>query len=334
MPVKSKDINKFVTASYQPNKEAPTNIGGYELDKSLSTRKAKVYHDPITNKTIVANRGTTGTLSDWANNLEYIRGRYGSTDRMKQAEHVQDEAIKKYGKVDTNITHSQSAIIGRRLNEEGKTGQVIEVNPAIMFEKQKKNEHIIKSTYDPVSALTNINPFLKKENIHQIKAETINPLIEHSADILQRVNTEYGKGMRLGINNVTSSTYIDSVCKNIRGYHGCFIKDKLPKLERGFYVINLDGTSHWTCLCIDDDCYYFDSFGFLAPTEVEKKIGKYYWNDGDVQDIDSSACGYYCIAFIKHMSGKRHKLKAFNDFLKLFSKDTKKNDMILKMLVQ
>ncbi len=235
MPLTSNEVNKFVSSSY--DKKGTPQINNYVLDKELSTRKAKVYHDPTTNKTVVANRGTTGTLSDWKNNLEYVRGRYDSTDRMKQAENVQDKAIQKYGKVNTNVTHSQSGIIGRKLNEKGKTRQVIEVNPAIMFEKQKKNEFIVKSQNDPVSLLTNINPFLKEKNNTIIQGITNNPLTEHSADVLQRINQTIGKGIKLkvGFNNETTSDEIDKNLKNIHNYHGCYIKDELPKkLINGF----------------------------------------------------------------------------------------------------
>lgn len=337
MPLKSKVINEFVTASYKKNKDADPKIGNYELDRSLSTGKAKVYHDPIANKTIVANRGTTGTLSDWKNNLSYITGQYDKTERLKQAENVQDEAIKKYGKVDTNITHSQSAIIGRKLNQKGKTGQVIEVNPAIMFEKQKKNEYIIKSTYDPVSALTNINPFLKKENVYEINADSINPLKEHSADILQRVDTEYGTGMKLGFNNITSDSDIDEMLYHISNYKGCFVKDELPKeLENGFYVVNLNGQSHWCALQKEGDIYFwFDSYGFPAPIEVIDRIDmdSYFWNEIQIQDLDSTACGYYCVAYVFFMNQKMNPFKSFVQFCKLFNKDTNKNDKILKVLL-
>lgn len=332
--MRTKQINQFVTASYQKNREAPTNIDNYELDKELSTRKAKVYHDPNTNKTVVANRGTASSISDWKNNLDYITGNYDKTDRLKKANRVQDQAIQKYGKVDTNVTHSQSAIIGRKLNEQGKTGQVIEVNPAIMFEKQKKNEHIIKSKYDPVSVLTNVNPFLKKENITEIGNNTMNPLTEHSADVLQRIDTEVGNGLKVGFNNETSGDELDEMCKNISEYHGCFIKDQLPKLQNGFYIVNLNGHSHWCALYIDgDNNYYFDPFGFVPPTEVEDKIKPYYYNDEQIQDMNDSSCGYYCIGFIKFMNHKVDALKSYNDFIHLFSQDSKDNEKILSALI-
>lgn len=183
--VVASDVSKFVEASYQKPKEATEQIGDFILDKDLSTRKAKVYHDPKTNKTIVANRGTTGTVSDWTNNLRYgadlatgnLFNFYENSDRMKQAEKVQKEAIKKYGSVDTNIGHSQSGIITRNLNKEGLTGEVININPASFFEKPKKNEKTYRSTYDPVSIFSKGATTLKG---------SLNPLKAHSTSFIKK----------------------------------------------------------------------------------------------------------------------------------------------------
>jgi hypothetical protein len=285
------EVKKFVEASYEDGKGKTERIGNYLLDKQLSTAKAKVYHDPVNKKTVVANRGTKGTLSDWRNNLQYIRGKYDETDRMKQAEEVQRKAIAKYGKVDYNVGHSQAGIITRKLNEKGLTGQVINLNPASMFEKQKENEYVIRSKTDPVSILHALNPFARKENTTTTSG-TSNLLKEHSTDILTRLDPtqQIGKGKyslanlpprttkggQLITNELTNYD-IDAYMKHfkIKNYHGCFIKDEIPELNDGFYVINLNGQSHWTCLCKhNNEYYYYDSFGFVAPLEVEKAIKK------------------------------------------------------------
>lgn len=181
--LQAEDIKHFVNASYEKKGSAPTDINGYQLDKELSNGQAKVYHHPETGKTIVANRGTQGTLQDWANNLAYMTGMYDRTGRWKNAQRTQEEAIKKYGKVDTNVGHSQSGVITRKLNALGKTGEVINVNPASLGERQKANETVVKSTFDPVSI------FQPKSNRNvMIKAKTYNPLTEHSGNILGRLN--------------------------------------------------------------------------------------------------------------------------------------------------
>ena len=342
------EIKQFVEASYEPKKGETEQIGNYVLDKELSTRKAKVYHDPINDKTIVANRGTIGTLSDWTNNAQYLMGNYNKTDRMKQAERVQKEAIQKYGKVDTNVGHSQGGIITRRLNEKGLTNEVINLNPASKGEKVRKNEFIIKSMTDPVSILQK----QPKKRTTKTKG-TLDFLKEHSTDILDRLNPKQligrGEDVKNVSNNMMTDTDIDNYMKKlkIKDYHGCYIKDELPELNKGFYVINLNGQSHWTCLCKDYDEYgnnyylYYDSFGFLAPIEVEKSIERdnmgrkteYFSMENQLQDINFTSCGFFVIGWCKFLNNKKNKIKAYQDFIKKFTIDPSKNDAILKKLI-
>jgi cupin superfamily acireductone dioxygenase involved in methionine salvage len=104
----------------------------------------------------------------------------------------------------------------------------------------------------------------------------------------------------------------------------------------GYYVINLNGKSHWTCLLKDGKhFYYFDSFGFPASEEVEEQIGDYIYSDVDIQNIKSTSCGYFCVVWMKYMQEHKHKDKeiCFSSFLKLFSKDSKKNETILHNLL-
>jgi hypothetical protein len=336
------EIKQFVEASYEPKKGETEQIGNYVLDKELSTRKAKVYHDPIHDKTIVANRGTTGTLSDWTNNVRYLMGNYNNSDRMKQAEKVQKEAIEKYGKVDTNVGHSQGGIITRRLNEKGLTGEVINLNPASMGEKVRKNEFIIKSMTDPVSLLQK----QPKKRITKTYG-TLNFLKEHSTDILDRLNPRQLIGR--GITNMMTDQDIDNYMHKlkIKDYHGCYVKDELPELNKGFYVINLNGQSHWTGLYKDYDEYgnnyylYYDSFGFPAPIEVEKVIQRdnmgrktdYFSMENQMQDVDHTSCGFFVIGWCKFLNNKKNKIKAYQDFITKFTEDTTKNDAILKKLI-
>jgi hypothetical protein len=337
------EVKQFVDASYMPKKEGIPQIGNYVLDKQLSTRKAKVYHDPVSDKTVVANRGTTGTASDWLNNAKYLMGNYKKTDRMKQAEKVQKEAIQKYGKVDTNVGHSQGGIITRQLNKQGLTNEVINLNPASKGEKVMKNEFIIKSALDPVSVLQ------KQPTKRTTKTKgTMNLLKEHSSDILNRLNPKQIIGGQ--INNMLTDSDIDDYMKKlkVKDYHGCYIKDELPELNKGFYVINLNGQSHWTVLYKDIDEFgnnsylYFDSFGFPAPKEVEQAIkrdnmGKeteYFSMENQLQDISHTSCGFYVIGWCKCLNNKKNKIKAYQDFIKKFTTDPSQNDVILKKLIK
>ena len=189
------EIEKFVSASYG-NED---NVNQYQLDKDLSTGENKVYHNPSTGKLVVANRGTEGSMADWTNNLAIPLGVYDQTSRYKRAEDVQRKAIDKYGKIpDENVGHSQSGAITHELNKKGLTKEVINVNPANFFQKQQPNEFNIRSSADPVSMLTNLNPFKRPSRNTDIKATSFNPFTEHSAKILGRVNPSqlFGRGRR------------------------------------------------------------------------------------------------------------------------------------------
>ena len=128
---------------------------------------------------------------------------------------------------------------------------------------------------------------------------------------------EYAEKMGLPLNNI-------------------LMRDEMNYLnEEGFYIINLDNSNgngtHWTSLFYHPlNSYYFDSYGFVPPLEVEKKIRPYIYNDADIQDFNSEACGYYALAFIKFLYDKSNKEVAFKEFLRLFKNNTKENDDILK----
>ena len=116
------------------------------------------------------------------------------------------------------------------------------------------------------------------------------------------------------------------------------MRDEMNELKNdGFYIINLDNSNgngtHWTALYFQGNplnSYYFDSFGFVPPLEVEQKIKPYLYNDADIQDFNSEACGYYCLAFIKFLHDKNDIELAFRQFLQLFGNKTTENDNILE----
>lgn len=141
--------------------------------------------------------------------------------------------------------------------------------------------------------------------------------------------------------NLTSNTELLDILKNDNiKINGVFAKDKLKKpLKDGFYIINLDDSTgegtHWTALYKINDGFslYYDSFGFPAPEEIEDLLHKYEYNKKQIQDIKSTSCGFYCIAFIKFMINKQDKMKAFNTFCNLFRTNTIDNEIILHQLL-
>ena len=337
------DIKGFIDASYTDRTE--NKIGDFVLDKQLSTRKAQVYHNPVTDEVVINNRGTTGTVADWTNNVAYMAGLYDQTDRMKQAEKVQRKAIDKYGHVDVNVGHSQGGIITRKLNEKGLVNEVINVNPAAMFEKQRKNETVIRSSRDLVSGLHAINPFAKKKRTHVVKG-VFNPVREHGTEVLSRMkHTFVGKGVT---DNELNNYELDDFMAHfkIKDYHGTFIKDQLPELNDGFYIINLNGHSHWCALYKfinkqgEASYYYFDSFGFPPPKEVETAVYKdtrqkteITWSAKQIQDIEQTSCGFFVVAWIRFINRRSlNKEKLYNQFLKKFGEPSENDEIIKKMV--
>jgi len=146
------------------------------------------------------------------------------------------------------------------------------------------------------------------------------------------------QGGQIQKNDLTNKE-IDELVKHykIKNYNGCYIDDRLPeKLMNGYYVINLNGNSHWTCLLKDGNkYYYFDSFGFPASAEVEDQIGEYIYSDIDIQNINSTSCGFFVIIWMKYMQEHKHKNKeiCYASFLELFSNHTEENEKILHDLL-
>ena len=140
-----------------------------------------------------------------------------------------------------------------------------------------------------------------------------------------------------GLSNELTNGEIDELVEHykIKKFHGCHIDHQMPsKLIDGYYIINLNGHSHWTVLLKDGkNHYYVDSYGFPASEEIEDQIGEYIYSTNQLQNIDSSSCGFFCIAWMLYMSSRKNKESAYTDFLNLFSKNTKNNEVVLNQLL-
>lgn len=231
------ELNKFIKASYAKKSDRPKQIGDYILDEQLSKSSVSIYHNPITKKAVVTHRGTSPTISDWKNNLDFIRGNYESTDRFKRSKEAQEKAEAKYGSknIDT-VGHSQGSILANKLGKN--SNHIINVNPAYISADIGANETNIRSSGDIVSSL--LNPISsiknlfgeKKSKIETIKAESYNPLKEHSSDILLK-DTEkiYGGYIMSGLSKDKIAFFKEHgiVIRKVRGMPHYVIKvDKKP----------------------------------------------------------------------------------------------------------
>jgi hypothetical protein len=158
---------------------------------------------------------------------------------------------------------------------------------------------------------------------------------------------------------------IERICKKLElPIVGVFSKNELYNIPRkvGSYYINMmdddkvDGEgnngSHWVLAKIycDDDrddreedegnglcnALYFDAFGFGMPKAVSaflKPFKPVYCNNREIQNVNSTQCGWYCIAcdyaLEYHQDGETY-LEDYEKFLNMWSTNVKKNLTILK----
>ena len=185
-------LTDFVNQGYD-NKNRK-DIDDFILDTSISTDENQVYHNPITNQTVVNLRGTEGTIKDWGNNLYGAVGLYKYTDRYQRAQKIKNEAIAKYGKISIT-SHSQGNFSGKEFAKDKNVTESISLNPA-GFSKLGEKEHVVRSNKDIVSLPTAI---LNKgnKNITTVKSKLplLNPynlakyiINQHSTKILGKVD--------------------------------------------------------------------------------------------------------------------------------------------------
>ena len=194
--ISSHETQRFVEQSYLKNSQRDDAVGAFHLDRALSNDRAAVYYNQATNNALIVNRGTTGTLQDWSNNVSLATGQYADTERMKHALDTQLAVRAKYpGWKITNVAHSQSQAIVTNLNAQGLTDEVITLNGATMpWDVQANNETRIRSSADLVSGFQVLQPTRRRNKT--IQHVSFNPLSEHSANILERLNpiTVFGRG--------------------------------------------------------------------------------------------------------------------------------------------
>jgi hypothetical protein len=170
-------------------------------------------------------------------------------------------------------------------------------------------------------------------------------------DIGNRLNMiSEGAGLKLKHDKLTtlsnSDLYSIAIKLKIK-LVGIYMKDELNSdLKQGCYIINLqnhdEGGSHWTAFIKDrNDIYYYDSFGVVPPQNLYDvfKIDShniYYLDQLNRRDqnIDSTSCGWWCIAYLYYMTNSKDPmLDRMKKFEKKFNKDTKQNEIDLKKYI-
>ena len=138
-----------------------------------------------------------------------------------------------------------------------------------------------------------------------------------------------GKGTTPSSIYPDESLYEDQITEIIQKHDGVFCpviahdemeKIILNKTKPTFFIMNLSnrkspsGGTHWTAVWIDKkDCCYFDSFGREPDKQTKQELTtlldgnnlntlrKFKYNTNEIQDINSSDCGFMSIKFIENM---------------------------------
>ena len=95
----------------------------------------------------------------------------------------------------------------------------------------------------------------------------------------------------------------------IKHFRGVYSRDALPTkiLTNEVGIINLDSEigsgTHWVAYRNGKNvAEYFDSFGLIMPSEIQKYLstsGKQIFHSGDeIQERDSVLCGYWCLYYL------------------------------------
>ena len=191
----NEDLQALLSKSY--HSKHPSDYKDFVVDKELSGQRVQVYHNPTTQQTIVAHRGTA-SAPNWIENVAYAVSNDKSGKAFQHSKKIQDQAYSKYGKENiTTIGHSKGALHAQEYGKEGK--EVITLNKPVnitdaLFTRVPKSQTDIRTQYDPVSFL---RPFQRGSKVETIKSTTKNPLKEHKTSVLGRLDPRkmFGKGM-------------------------------------------------------------------------------------------------------------------------------------------
>lgn len=129
-------------------------------------------------------------------------------------------------------------------------------------------------------------------------------------------------------------------------FQGVFASNELPKhITRwpAAYIVNTDPRSkpgsHWVAIFAPQrsKIEYFDPYGIPPFVNsiikfIRRNSKRWYFNDLQFQPSAplSTACGLYCILFVRIRCGRI----GFNDFVKLFAKNNTVNDVLAELYMK
>jgi len=150
---------------------------------------------------------------------------------------------------------------------------------------------------------------------------------------------------RLSKKNGLTSLQINEILKDLKNFAGCHSKDRLPPVKQNYwYIVNMEDSvdkngiplpgTHWVSFITKNNIlYYFDPFGIICPVEILKvdPNDTVVYNTEQLQNEESTCCGFFSIALI--LSNKSDIKNDFQKFIRNFSNNTSRNDMVLKLML-
>lgn len=141
--------------------------------------------------------------------------------------------------------------------------------------------------------------------------------------------------------NELSNVQLEQMARDNGFEVNIYCRDQIPKTKsEKWNLLNLDKANstgtHWTAYKNGKNKIYFDSFGCVPPQELDDLFDDdYIYNTKQIQDLNSEACGWYCIAFIKFMLNpcSLNDIDKFKLFTSLFSNNTTLNERVLADLI-
>lgn len=242
-------------------------------------------------------------------------------------------------------SHSENIRINnyphRTINEYLKNGQHFHGSDWFKYSAYKNNcQDFILSILKGNNINEGIN--FVKQDTEQIFRDS--PIMRRFANTITDVAGRFDvikQGGSISTKNGLSSLQIDRILKNRDDFMGCFMKNELPErlYNNSWYIVNMESSNdgngtHWCCLKTGKNNFWYDAFGFAPPIEVLQKIhGSLKYNDRQIQNEKSTACGFFCIACILSDNEYSDDEMHFKRFLSNFSDYTCMNDIILKKLL-
>lgn len=96
------------------------------------------------------------------------------------------------------------------------------------------------------------------------------------------------------------------------------------------FIVNFDdynNGTHWVSIYQN---IYFDSYGIIAPDDIENYMKKgYIYNDIQLQPLNLSSlyCGWFCLYFLDYMNNHNEdNIIKFHNFIKLFDNNNIRNN--------